>query len=54
LWDLPNLVITPHLAGSAGTELRRMGASAVAEVSRIVAGQPLRHQVRAAALATLA
>ena len=54
LWDLPNLVITPHLAGSIGTELRRMGASAVAEVSRIVAGQPLRHEVRAAALATLA
>jgi phosphoglycerate dehydrogenase-like enzyme len=54
LWDLPNLVITPHLAGSAGTELRRMGASALAEVSRIVAGQPLRHEVRAAALATLA
>ncbi|HEX4222210.1 MAG TPA: hydroxyacid dehydrogenase [Pseudonocardiaceae bacterium] len=54
LWDLPNLVITPHLAGSVGTELRRMGASAVAEVLRVVAGQPLRHEVRAAALATLA
>jgi phosphoglycerate dehydrogenase-like enzyme len=54
LWDLPNLVVTPHLAGSVGTELRRMGASALAEVSRIVAGQPLRHEVRAAALATLA
>ncbi|HEY4017672.1 MAG TPA: hydroxyacid dehydrogenase [Pseudonocardiaceae bacterium] len=54
LWDLPNLVITPHLAGSVGTELRRMGGSAVAEVLRIAAGQPLRHQVRAAALAALA
>jgi phosphoglycerate dehydrogenase-like enzyme len=54
LWDRPNLVITPHLAGSVGTELRRMGASAVAEVLRIVAGQPLRHQVRAAAMAALA
>ena len=54
LWDLPNIVLTPHLAGSAGTELRRLGASAVAEVSRIAAGQPLRHEVRAAALATLA
>lgn len=54
LWDLPNLVITPHLAGSVGAELRRIGASALAEVSRIVAGQPLRHEVRAAALATLA
>jgi phosphoglycerate dehydrogenase-like enzyme len=54
LWDLPNLVITPHLAGSVGTELRRMGVSAVAEVLRVVAGQPLRHEVRAAALAALA
>lgn len=54
LWDLPNLVITPHLAGSVGTELRRIGSSAAAEVLRIVAGQPLRHEVRAAALAALA
>ena len=54
LWDLPNLVITPHLAGSAGTELRRIGGSAVAETLRIAAGQPLRHEVRAAALAALA
>jgi phosphoglycerate dehydrogenase-like enzyme len=54
LWDLPNLVITPHLAGSIGAELRRIGASAAAEASRIAAGQPLRHPVRATALAALA
>ncbi len=54
LWDLSNLFLTPHLAGSVGTELRRIGASAAAEVSRIAAGQPLRHEVRAAALAALA
>ena len=54
LWDLPNLVLTPHLAGSVGTELRRMGASVVAEVLRIAAGQPLRHEVRASALAAIA
>lgn len=54
LWELPNLVVTPHLAGSVGTELRRIGTSAAAEVLRIAAGQPLQHEVRAAALAALA
>lgn len=41
LWDLPAVSLTPHLAGSAGNELHRLGASAVAEVRRFVAGEPL-------------
>ena len=45
LWTLPNVVLTPHVAGSAGNELVRMGASAVREVARVFRGEPLHHAV---------
>jgi phosphoglycerate dehydrogenase-like enzyme len=47
LWGLPNLVLTPHVAGAAGTELFRLGASAVDEVARVLRGEPLLHGVPA-------
>jgi phosphoglycerate dehydrogenase-like enzyme len=47
LYDLPNVVLTPHIAGSMGTELSRMGELAVAEIRRFVAGDALEHEVRA-------
>lgn len=47
LYDLPNVVLTPHLAGSLGTEISRMGDLAVAEIRRFVAGERLEHEVRA-------
>jgi phosphoglycerate dehydrogenase-like enzyme len=47
LYDLPNVVLTPHLAGSLGTEISRMGDLAVAEVRRFLAGEPMHHEVRA-------
>jgi phosphoglycerate dehydrogenase-like enzyme len=45
LWDLPNVVLTPHVAGSQGNELARVGAFAVAEVERYLRGEPLHGQV---------
>jgi phosphoglycerate dehydrogenase-like enzyme len=42
LYDLPNVVLTPHIAGSAGGECRRMGQWMVKELERFVAGQPLK------------
>jgi phosphoglycerate dehydrogenase-like enzyme len=45
LWDLPNLVLTPHVAGSRGRELRRIGEGVVAEVERLVRGEPLAREV---------
>lgn len=48
LWDLPNVVLTPHIAGSLGNEVSRMGDVAIAEVRRWAAGEPLAHQVVAA------
>lgn len=45
LWDLPNVVLTPHLAGSKGGEVRRMANGAIDEVDRILRGEPLRFRV---------
>jgi phosphoglycerate dehydrogenase-like enzyme len=47
LYDLPNVVLTPHVAGSLGTEISRMGDLAVAEIRRFVAGDALAHEVHA-------
>ncbi|WP_207312389.1 hydroxyacid dehydrogenase [Lentzea alba] len=41
LLQLPNVLVTPHLAGSQGHELRRLGEFTVAEVARFAGGEPL-------------
>ena len=41
LWDLENVILTPHTAGSLGRECRRMGAVMAAEVERFARGEPL-------------
>ena len=54
LYDLPNVVLTPHIAGSQGDECRRMGRLVVDELRRYVAGEPLEHEItreRAAVMA---
>ncbi len=45
LYDLPNVVLTPHIAGSQGNECRRMGRLVVDELRRYVAGEPLQHEI---------
>ncbi|MBV8780066.1 MAG: hydroxyacid dehydrogenase [Phycisphaerae bacterium] len=45
LYDLPNVLLTPHIAGSSGGECRRMGRWMVEELERFVAGEPLRWSV---------
>ena len=54
LFELTNVWITPHLAGVQGSEVRRLGEFAVAEVERFVAGEPLLGAVHADQLAMLA
>jgi phosphoglycerate dehydrogenase-like enzyme len=54
LWDRPNVLLTPHVAGSLGNELRRLTASAADEVERLVAGLPLAHPVAHPALSRTA
>jgi phosphoglycerate dehydrogenase-like enzyme len=42
LFALPNVVVTPHIAGSHGRECERMGHFMIEELRRYLAGQPLR------------
>lgn len=49
LWELPNVWLTPHLAGAQGRELGTLGLSAVVEVERLAAGLPYEHPVPAEA-----
>jgi phosphoglycerate dehydrogenase-like enzyme len=54
LWDLPNVFITPHLAGSLGTELRRMVDHAIDEIDRWRTGRPARNAITRDMLSRLA
>ena len=54
LYDLPNVVLTPHIAGSLGSEATRLGDVAVAEIRRGLAGEPLLHEVHATDLERIA
>ncbi|MET8472611.1 hydroxyacid dehydrogenase [Streptomyces sp. NPDC006422] len=54
LWDCPNALITPHLAGSQGSEWQRLADTAVGEVARWAAGDGFDHPVRPERLAFLA
>lgn len=45
LYTLPNVLLTPHIAGSLGTELRRLAAAALDEAKRIADGRTPRHPV---------
>lgn len=54
LYRLPNVFLTPHIAGAIGTERARLGNLVVDEIERYVAGRPLQHQVRFESLGVLA
>ena len=41
LWDMPNVILTPHIAGSEGTELQGMGENVVNELTHMIKGEPL-------------
>ena len=47
LYDLPNVVLTPHIAGSIGAECERMGQAMVDEYLRFKAGTELRWSINA-------
>jgi len=54
LFDLPNVFLTPHIAGAAGKETQRMADLAIAEIARFASGAPLQHEVTQAMIETLA
>jgi len=45
LYELPNVVLTPHIAGSMNGECRRMGRVMIDELDRWMRGEPLRYRV---------
>lgn len=45
LYTLPNVFLTPHIAGSKGGECRRLGRTMVDELRRYLHGQSLRFEV---------
>jgi phosphoglycerate dehydrogenase-like enzyme len=53
LWELPNVVISPHIGGTVGDEVVRLADLAIEEFERWQAGQPLRHRVTEEVLATM-
>jgi phosphoglycerate dehydrogenase-like enzyme len=54
LYDLPNVFLTPHIAGSIGTEAHRLTEQVINEIDRFLSGQPLEHGVRGELLERLA
>ena len=54
LYSLPNVFLTPHVAGAIGTERLRLGQLVVEEIERFVAGVPLEFAVEPAMLERLA
>ncbi|MCL2445373.1 MAG: hydroxyacid dehydrogenase [Oscillospiraceae bacterium] len=45
LYTLPNVVLTPHIAGSTGQEVARMGSYMLAAHADFLAGKPSPHEV---------
>ncbi len=45
LWTLPNVTLTPHVAGSLGRELTRLGQGAVDDLADYLAGRPMAGEV---------
>jgi phosphoglycerate dehydrogenase-like enzyme len=54
LFSLPNVFLTPHVAGAIGTERLRLGLMAAEEIERFVSGQPMLYEVQPELLERLA
>ncbi|MBE6780566.1 MAG: hydroxyacid dehydrogenase [Ruminococcaceae bacterium] len=54
LYALPNCILTPHIAGSAGNEVRRMGKYMTAEYEKLIQNKPCTFEVTLEMLKTMA
>lgn len=54
LQELPNVTLTPHIAGSLGPECARMGRFMVDELKRFLAGQSLHYELTREQVAIMA
>ncbi len=53
-YRMPNVILTPHIAGSSGDEVRRMSAFMLEEYRLLAKGEPTRYGVTAEMLRTMA
>lgn len=54
LYTLPNVFLTPHVAGAVGTERLRLGHMAIEEIERFVAGKKMEFEIEPTLLERLA
>lgn len=54
LYTLPNCILTPHIAGSSGNEVRRMGEYMEAEYQSLIQNKPCQYEVTLEMLKTMA
>jgi phosphoglycerate dehydrogenase-like enzyme len=53
-FQLENVILTPHIAGSASNEVARMGRFMAEECERYLSGEPLKYEVNLKMLETMA
>jgi phosphoglycerate dehydrogenase-like enzyme len=53
-YAMDNVFLSPHIAGSNGKELARMGEYMAEEFERYITGSPLRYEITMDMLATMA
>jgi len=53
-YTLPNCILTPHIAGSAGNEVRRMGKYMIEEYEKLSRNEPCQYEVTLEMLKTMA
>jgi phosphoglycerate dehydrogenase-like enzyme len=53
LWELENVIISPHIGGTIGDEVTRLADCAIDEFERWITGLPLRYQVTREVFATM-
>ncbi len=54
LYTLPNCILTPHIAGSSGLEIRRMGKFMKEEYENFISGKETKYEVTLEMLKTMA
>jgi phosphoglycerate dehydrogenase-like enzyme len=53
-YTLPNVFLTPHIAGSNGSERHRLGQMMADEVRRYLSGDPMLHEIKRSYMMTIA
>lgn len=54
LYTLPNCILTPHIAGSSGNEVQRMGEYMKEEYKKFIQNEPCKYEVTLEMLKTMA